>query len=192
VSLTRLVLAPANPDKVVALSALLPGVDLVSRPSDIPEVVEDGDTLEANALLKARAICAATGSPAVADDTGLEVMALGGAPGVWSARFAGENATYGDNVAKLIADLEGESDRTARFRTVAAIVAPDGEEIVVDGVTWGTIAIEPVGSGGFGYDPVFIPDDGDGRVYAQMTLDEKNALSQRGRAFRALAKTLAL
>ena len=111
---------------------------------------------------------------------------------IWSARFAGENATYGDNVAKLIADLEGESDRTARFRTVAAIVAPDGEEIVVDGVTWGTIAIEPVGSGGFGYDPVFIPDDGDGRVYAQMTLDEKNALSQRGRAFRALAKTLAL
>jgi len=192
VSLTRLVLATANPDKVVEISALLPGVDLVSRPSDIPEVVEDGDTLEANALLKARAICAATGSPAVADDTGLEVMALGGAPGVWSARFAGENATYGDNVAKLIADLEGESDRTARFRTVAAIVAPDGEEIVVDGVTWGTIAIEPVGSGGFGYDPVFIPDDGDGRVYAQMTLDEKNALSQRGRAFRALAKTLAL
>lgn len=191
-SLTRLVLATANPDKVVEISALLPGVDLVSRPSDIPEVVEDGDTLEANALLKARAICAATGSPAVADDTGLEVMALGGAPGVWSARFAGENATYGDNVAKLIADLEGESDRTARFRTVAAIVAPDGEEIVVDGVTWGTIAIEPVGSGGFGYDPVFIPDDGDGRVYAQMTLDEKNALSQRGRAFRALAKTLAL
>jgi len=192
VSLTRLVLATANPDKVVEISALLPGVDPVSRPSDIPEVVEDGDTLEANALLKARAICAATGSPAVADDTGLEVMALGGAPGVWSARFAGENATYGDNVAKLIADLEGESDRTARFRTVAAIVAPDGEEIVVDGVTWGTIAIEPVGSGGFGYDPVFIPDDGDGRVYAQMTLDEKNALSQRGRAFRALAKTLAL
>jgi XTP/dITP diphosphohydrolase len=192
VSLTRLVLATANPDKVVEISALLPGVDLVSRPSDIPEVVEDGDTLEANALLKARAICAATGSPAVADDTGLEVMALGGAPGVWSARFAGENATYGDNVAKLIADLEGESDRTARFRTVAAIVTPDGEEIVVDGVTWGTIAIEPVGSGGFGYDPVFIPDDGDGRVYAQMTLDEKNALSQRGRAFRALAKTLAL
>ncbi|MDG2262961.1 MAG: RdgB/HAM1 family non-canonical purine NTP pyrophosphatase [Actinomycetota bacterium] len=191
-SLTRLVLATANPDKVVEISALLPGVDLVSRPSDIPEVVEDGDTLEANALLKARAICAATGSPAVADDTGLEVMALGGAPGVWSARFAGENATYGDNVAKLIADLEGESDRTARFRTVAAIVTPDGEEIVVDGVTWGTIAIEPVGSGGFGYDPVFIPDDGDGRVYAQMTLDEKNALSQRGRAFRALAKTLAL
>ena len=191
-SLTRLVLATANPDKVVEISALLPGVDPVSRPSDIPEVVEDGDTLEANALLKARAICAATGSPAVADDTGLEVMALGGAPGVWSARFAGENATYGDNVAKLIADLEGESDRTARFRTVAAIVAPDGEEIVVDGVTWGTIAIEPVGSGGFGYDPVFIPDDGDGRVYAQMTLDEKNALSQRGRAFRALAKTLAL
>ena len=191
-SLTRLVLATANPDKVVEISALLPGVDLVSRPSDIPEVVEDGDTLEANALLKARAICAATGSPAVADDTGLEVMALGGAPGVWSARFAGENATYGDNVAKLIADLEGESDRTARFRTVAAIVTPDGEEIVVDGVTWGTIAIEPVGSGGFGYDPVFLPDDGDGRVYAQMTLDEKNALSQRGRAFRALAKTLAL
>ena len=191
-SLTRLVLATANPDKVVEISALLPGVELVSRPSDIPEVVEDGDTLEANALLKARAICAATGSPAVADDTGLEVMALGGAPGVWSARFAGENATYGDNVAKLIADLEGESDRTARFRTVAAIVTPDGEEIVVDGVTWGTIAIEPVGSGGFGYDPVFIPDDGDGRVYAQMTLDEKNALSQRGRAFRALAKTLAL
>jgi len=190
--LSRLVLATANPDKVVEISALLPGTELVPRPAHIPEVIEDGDTLEANALLKAHAICAATGSAAVADDTGLEVMALGGAPGVWSARFAGENATYADNVAKLVADLEGQAERAARFRTVAVIVTPDGEEIVVDGVTHGTIATEPMGSKGFGYDPVFIPDDGDGRVYAQMTLAEKNKLSQRGRAFRALAAALDL
>ncbi len=187
-----LVLATANPDKVVEIAALLTGITLVPRPDHVPDVVEDGDTLEANALLKAVAIGEATGAPAVADDTGLEVEALGGAPGVYSARFAGEDATYGDNVAKMVADLDGVIDRRARFRTVAAVVLPDGTQIVVDGITTGTIATEPRGTRGFGYDPVFIPDEGDGRVYAEMTLAEKNELSQRGRAFRALAEALGL
>jgi XTP/dITP diphosphohydrolase len=188
----ELVLATANPDKVVEIAALLPGVTLIPRPESVPDIVEDGDTLVANALIKAHAICDAVGSPSVADDTGLEVMALGGAPGVWSARFAGEDATYADNVAKLITDLEGVEDRRARFRTVAVVVTEDGEEIVGEGITHGTIAVTPAGEGGFGYDPVFVPDDGDGRVYALMTLDEKNALSQRGRAFRDLAVKLGL
>lgn len=156
----------------------------------MPEVVEDGDTLEANARLKAVAICAATGLAALADDTGLEVFALGGAPGVHSARYAGEDATYADNVDKMLAELEGVDDRRARFRTVAMVVDPDGSEISVEGITDGRIATEKRGSGGFGYDPIFIPDDGDGRAYAEMSLAEKNALSQRGRAFRALAAEL--
>ena len=185
-------LATANPDKVVEIAALLPGVTLLPRPDSVQEVVEDGDTLEANALIKAHAICDAVARTAVADDTGLEVMALGGAPGAWSARFAGEHATYADNVAKLVADLQGVDDRRARFRTVAVVVTPDGEEILAEGITHGTIAAEPAGHGGFGYDPVFVPDDGDGRVYALMTIDEKNALSQRGRAFRELAAKLGL
>jgi len=187
---SELVLATANPDKVVEITALLPGVALTPRPQSVPEVVEDGDTLEANARLKAVAICAATGLAALADDTGLEVFALGGAPGVHSARYAGEDATYADNVDKMLAELEGVDDRRARFRTVAMVVAPDGSEISVEGVTDGRIATEKRGSGGFGYDPIFIPDDGDGRPYAEMSLAEKNALSQRGRAFRALAAEL--
>jgi len=186
----ELVLATANPDKVVEITALLAGVVLTPRPATVPDVVEDGDTLEANARLKAAAICSATGSAALADDTGLEVASLGGAPGVHSARYAGENATYADNVDKMLADLDGVDDRRARFRTVAMVVAPDGSEISVEGVTDGRIAVEKRGSGGFGYDSIFIPDDGDGRAYAEMSLAEKNELSQRGRAFRALAAAL--
>ena len=182
----ELVLATANPDKVTEISALLPGVKLIARPSSVPAVVEDGDTLAANARLKAQAICGATNLAAIADDTGLEVRALGGAPGVQSARYSGENATYEDNIQKLLADLVGVSDRSARFLTVAMIVSPDGSEIAAEGITVGRIATEPRGDHGFGYDPVFIPDEGDGRTYGEMSLVEKNRLSHRGRAFRAL------
>jgi XTP/dITP diphosphohydrolase len=187
----KYVLASANPDKALEIAAILgPSIDLLPRPADVPDVDETGDTLEENALLKARALCAATGLPAVADDTGLEVDALGGAPGVFSARFAGEEATYADNVAKLLASLEGQFGRTARFRTVACTVYPDGTEVVVDGSVDGQIALEARGDRGFGYDPVFIPDDGDGRTFAEMSADEKHAISHRGRAFRALAARL--
>jgi XTP/dITP diphosphohydrolase len=188
----RLVLASANPDKAAEIQAILGAhVELRPRPSDVPDVVEDGETLLDNARLKARALAASTGEPAVADDTGLEVDALGGDPGVRSARYAGEHASYADNVAKLLDALAGRGDRRARFRTVALVAFPDGREVVADGVVEGRIAGAPRGDGGFGYDPVFVPDDGDGRTFAEMDAAEKHALSHRGRAFRALAARLA-
>lgn len=194
----RLVLASANPDKVVEISAVLSDaleVELIPRPDDVPEVVEDGETLLGNARLKARALVIATSLPAVADDTGLEVEALGGAPGVYSARYAGEDATYAANVAKLLAELggrpDGGGDRSARFRTVALVSFPDGSELWAEGAVEGTIARAASGTGGFGYDPVFVPSEGDGRTFAEMTSAEKNVISHRGRAFRALAAALA-
>jgi XTP/dITP diphosphohydrolase len=126
----------------------------------------------------------------VADDTGLEVAALGGAPGVHTARFAGEDATYADNRAKLLATLAGRTDRAARFRTVAMVVWPDGRELAVEGVCDGTIPDEERGQRGFGYDAVFRPDEGDGRTFAEMSEDEKSAVSHRGRAFRGLLSEL--
>lgn len=186
----RLVLATANPDKVAELAAVLDRFELAPRPAALGEVVEDGETLEDNARLKAAAVVAATGEAAVADDTGLEVAALGGAPGVYSSRYAGPGATYADNVAALLRALDGVADRAARFRTVALARFPDGREVVAEGVVDGHIAESPRGDDGFGYDPVFVPAGGDGRTFAQMTTAEKNAVSHRGRAFRALAARL--
>jgi XTP/dITP diphosphohydrolase len=132
---------------------------------------------------------------AVADDTGLEVDALDGAPGVYSARYAGEDATYADNVAKLLQALATRPDeggeRRARFKTVALAAFPDGTEAWAEGVMEGTIAPAPRGDHGFGYDPVFVPAGGDGRTFAEMAPVEKDAVSHRGRAFRALADLLA-
>ncbi len=194
----RLVLASANPDKVkeivAVLSAALP-VELLPRPDGVPDVVEDADTLVGNARLKARALVEATGMAAVADDTGLEVDALGGAPGVYSARYAGADATYADNLAALLRALAavegGGADRRARFRTVALVAYPDGTEVWAEGVLPGTIASAPRGANGFGYDPVFVPEGGDGRTFAEMPPAEKDAISHRGRAFRALGAALA-
>lgn len=186
----RLVLATANPDKVVEIAALLGDVELVPRPHELPEVEESGSTLEENARLKARAVRDATGEAAVADDTGLEVVALGGAPGVRSSRYAGEQATYADNVAKLLGALESVEERRARFRTVALATFPDGREVLAEGVVEGVITREPHGHGGFGYDPVFAPEDGGGRTFGEMTSEQKNALSHRARAFRDLAARL--
>ncbi|HUS62832.1 MAG TPA: non-canonical purine NTP pyrophosphatase, partial [Acidimicrobiales bacterium] len=132
--MTRFVLASANPDKAREIADILgPSVDLVPRPADVPDVEETGSTLEENARLKALALVAATGLPAIADDTGLEVRALDGAPGVYSARYSGAGATYASNVAKLVRELDGASDRSARFRTVAIACFPDGSEVLVDG-----------------------------------------------------------
>ena len=186
----KLVLATANPDKAREIGDALLGFDLVPRPDDVAEVDETADTLEGNARLKAEALRDATGEAAVADDTGLEVEALDGRPGVYSSRFSGPHATYADNVAKLLAELDGVDNRRARFRTLALVAFPDGREVLADGVVEGHIAPEPRGSDGFGYDPVFIPDDGDGRTFAEMTLAEKQQVSHRGRAFRALAELL--
>ncbi len=189
------VLATANPDKAREIEAILAGLDiaLVPRPLEVPEVIEDGETLEDNALLKARALCEATGMAAIADDTGLFVDALDGAPGVYSARYAGEEATYADNCAKMLRELTGVAleSRTARFRTVAAVAYPDGSWFVVDGEVEGVIAESARGSHGFGYDPIFLPEGQRGRAMAELSPDEKHALSHRGNAFRALADALA-
>ncbi|HMC39990.1 MAG TPA: RdgB/HAM1 family non-canonical purine NTP pyrophosphatase [Acidimicrobiales bacterium] len=188
--MTRFVLATANPDKAVEIGAILgEGVELVPRPASVPEVEETGETLEENARLKARALVDATGMPALADDTGLEVDALGGRPGVHSSRFAGEGATYADNVAKLLEELQGVGERSARFRTVAVALWPDGREVVAEGRMEGRIADAGRGDNGFGYDPLFVPE-GETRSFAEMGAVEKNALSHRGRAFRALAERL--
>ena len=193
----RLVLATANPDKAAEISAILAAtlsdLELAPRPAAVPDVDETGTTLVENARLKAAAIAAATGEAAVADDTGLLVDALGGAPGVWSARFAGEGATYADNVAKLLKELAGVAPdrRTARFETVALVRWPDGREVAATGAVEGVITTAARGDGGFGYDPVFVPAEGDGRTFAELSAEEKHALSHRGRAFRALAAELA-
>ena len=195
--LPRLVVASANPDKVAEIALILDGlVELEPRPDSVGDVVEDGDTLEANARLKAVAVCEATGRAAVADATGLEVDALGGAPGVRSARYAADEGTGTEadaeaNVARLLRELAAVDDgrRTARFRTVALVRWPDGREVVAAGTVEGRITGRPFGDGGFGYDPVFVPVEGDGQTFAEMG-DEKHAMSHRGRAFRDLARRL--
>lgn len=188
---TKFVLASANPDKVLEIREILSGVELIPRPDDVPDVDETEDTLVGNARLKAVALVEATGFGAIADDTGLEVDALNGAPGVKSARYAGVDVTYADNVNKLIRELEGvePEKRTARFRTVALARFSDGTELIAEGVVNGRIAAIPIADG-WGYDPVFIPEDSDGRTFAEMTSEEKNAISHRGRAFRKLKELL--
>lgn len=188
----RLVVASKNRDKIEEIEEVLGEVGLVGeivRGLDWPEVRETGDTLEENALLKARAVTEAVGLPTIGDDTGLEVAALDGRPGVWTARYAGADATYDDNVQLLLSELDGVSDRRARFRTAVALVMPDGSELVVEGVLNGVIAGTPRGSGGFGYDPVF---EVEGRTLSEMGVTEKNTLSHRARALRALAEALGL
>jgi XTP/dITP diphosphohydrolase len=191
---TKFVLATANPDKAREIAALLseeaPSLELVARPPEVPDVDEVGDTLEDNARMKAVALCAATALPAVADDTGLHVDALGGAPGVHSARYAGEDATYADNVQKLLGELDALplEQRSARFATVAVARWPDGLEVAALGEVEGVITTAARGDGGFGYDPVFVPLEGDGRTFGEMTAREKQALSHRARAFRTLAQ----
>ncbi|MFP3905740.1 MAG: RdgB/HAM1 family non-canonical purine NTP pyrophosphatase [Acidimicrobiales bacterium] len=192
----KVVLATANPGKAAEIAAVLGSeVELEPRPDSVPDVVEDADTLEGNARLKAVALVEATGQAALADDTGLEVDALGGAPGVHSARFAGADCTPADNRRLLLAELErlgaGDPDRRgARFRTVLVLRHPDGVELVAEGVVDGHIATAERGGGGFGYDSLFVPAEGDGRTFAEMTADEKNAISHRGRALRHLAAML--
>jgi XTP/dITP diphosphohydrolase len=189
----KFVLATFNRDKARELEALLglPGLEILSLSEFLgarpPE--ETGASLEENALLKAQAALRATGLPAIADDTGLEVDALGGAPGVQAARFAGPDASYADNVRLLLERLSGVAGarRTARFRTVCVAVFPDGMQVVGEGMLEGRITESPRGDGGFGYDPVF---EVDGRTLAERTPVEKNALSHRGRAARALASRL--
>jgi XTP/dITP diphosphohydrolase len=189
----ELALATANADKVREIRELMPQrFVLRARPDDVGEVEESGTTLRANAQLKAAAICAATGMAAVADDTGLEVDALGGDPGVHSARYAGPDATSADNIALLLESLADVShdERTARFHTVAMAMFPDGRVYIGQGTVEGEILSTSRGTGGFGYDAVFRPLDGAGKTFAEMTTSEKNGISHRARAFSDLCEQL--
>lgn len=188
----RLAVASKNPDKVREIEEVLATTGLVAevvRGLEWPDVEETGATLEENALLKGRAVVDSTGLPSLADDSGLEVDALDGKPGVRSSRFAGAAASYEDNLALLLEKLEGVEDRTARFRSVLALVFPDGAEVTAEGTLEGVITEAPRGSHGFGYDPVF---EVEGRTLAEMTMEEKSELSHRARAIRALARSMGL
>jgi XTP/dITP diphosphohydrolase len=191
----ELVLATRNRHKGEELVALLGDLGITIRTLDefpnAPDVVEDGDTCEANAIKKARAIAEFTGLPAVADDTGLEVDALGGRPGVYAARYAGEDATYEDNCRKLLSELMGvpREQRAARFLTVAAIALPSDGVRVAQGTLNGVIAEEASGTLGFGYDPVFLVPEL-GKTLAQLSADEKNRISHRAKAFARMREIL--
>ena len=186
----RLVLATRNAHKLRELAALLDGFDVLALPDDVALPPETGETFADNALSKARAAAAATGEPAFGDDSGIEAAALGGAPGVRSARFAGEGATDAENLERLIAEAPAGSPLA--YVCVIALVDPrTGEERLFEGRCTGTMADAPRGSGGFGYDPVFVPDDrDDGRTMAELAPAEKDAISHRGRAARALLRHL--
>lgn len=187
------VAATANPDKLAEIAGLLDGrVELLPRPSELGDVVEDAPDLVGNARLKAAAVAAHTGQAALADDTGLFVDALDGAPGVHSARFAGPDATYEDNVTLLLDRLDGipGPQRTARFTSVVMIVWPDGTELWAEGSVEGRIATEARGPNGFGYDPVFVPDAGDGSTFAEMTSAGKDRFSHRADALRRILEQL--
>ncbi len=193
----RLLLASHNRAKVTEIARILSEEGLafeVVSLADFPEIElppETGATFTENALAKAKHVAAATGLPAVADDSGFEVDALGGEPGVMSARYAGEGASDEQRYHKILGLLEGVPDeqRRSRFRCAAAYAAPDGQTLLAEGTCEGRIARKPAGSGGFGYDPIFIPED-ETRTMAQLTPAEKDAISHRGRAFRALARLL--
>ncbi len=190
----ELVLATGNLDKQKEMIALLSDLPITIRTLNefepVPPIIEDGETCEANAIKKATIIAKHTGRLALADDTGLEVDALDGRPGVYAARYAGENATYQDNCRKLLQELQGVpvGKRAARFVTVIALAEPTDSVDVVEGVLDGTIADTVSGAGGFGYDPVFVVPEL-GKTLAQITLEEKNQISHRGRAL-AKAKDL--
>ena len=189
----ELVCASANPDKVAEMAQVLAGhAVLLPRPPGMGDVVEDADTLEGNARLKARAVCDFAVAAALGDDTGLEVDDLGGAPGVWSARYAGPDASYAENLALLLAEMSDVPPprRTARFRTVAMVCFPDGSELSAEGVVEGAITTEPRGTAGFGYDPVFAPVEAGGLTFSEMGPAAKNAISHRARALRALLELL--
>jgi XTP/dITP diphosphohydrolase len=191
----RVVIASTNAGKVMEIRQILSGLGLelltAGEVGGWPDIHETGTTYRDNALIKGRSVVELTGIAALADDSGIEVDALGGEPGVYSARFSGPRATDESNNALLVSRLRGvpEERRTARYRCVAAVVTPEGREYVGEGTCEGRIAFEPRGSGGFGYDPWFIPE-GETRTMAELTPEEKDAISHRGKALRRLAEQL--
>ena len=192
-TLRTLVFATRNPDKTHEIKEKLPQAFQLLSLADIDfqqEIIEDQATLKGNALKKAKTVFQATGYPCFADDTGLEVDALNGAPGVYSARYAGNNATDEDNVALLLKNMQGKENRQARFKTVIALVLENEKEYLFEGITEGFIPEERRGEEGFGYDPVFRPR-GYEHSYAEMSLQEKNRLSHRGKAVEKMVNFLA-
>jgi XTP/dITP diphosphohydrolase len=188
-----LVVATRNEHKLRELAEILAGVELEPLPEGVELPPEEGETFAANALAKARAAHAASGGAAIADDSGIEARALGGAPGVRSARFAGPDATDEQNLERLLRELDGADDRRLSYVCVLAYLDDEGRERLFEGRCDGVLASEPRGSGGFGYDPAFVPVDtgpDDPRTMAELTAEEKHAISHRGRATRALAEFL--
>jgi XTP/dITP diphosphohydrolase len=191
--ITQIVVATRNKNKLKEIRSVLePTISTQPCPAEVPEVEETGSTYEENARLKAVAVADYVKQAAAADDTGFEVDALDGAPGLYSARFAGkghDDALNRQKLVEVMADVPVER-RTARYRTVVVARLVDGHEIVVEGVCEGTVPTQQRGTGGFGYDAVFVPAEGDGRTFAEMNEEEKNAISHRARAFRALRERL--
>ncbi len=191
----RLIAATRNDHKLRELSQILTGAELVPLPAEVELPPEDGDTFEANALIKARATHEACGEAALADDSGIAAVALGGRPGVRSARYASENATDQENLDLLIAELREVDDKRIAYVCALAHIAADGSETVVEARCEGTLILEPRGTRGFGYDPAFVPDDTgpeDGRTMAELSDSEKHAISHRGRAAREMAARLGM
>ncbi len=189
----RFVLATANEHKVKEIKDLLHDADLLARPKQVGDIPETADSLLGNARIKAQAVLQITKEASIADDTGLEVDFLNGAPGVYSARFAGKDATAEQNRTKLLESMvlaKTQPQRTARFRTVVFVAFPNGKQIYTQGTVEGFIATCSLGDDGFGYDSLFIPTEGDGRTFAQMSLEEKQQISHRAKAFRSLKKIL--
>jgi XTP/dITP diphosphohydrolase len=190
-----LILATGNKHKLREMRELLPELDLQPLPEGFEMPPEDGDSFAANALIKARAVHAATGEPVVADDSGIAAEALGGAPGIYSARYAGEGASDEVNLAKLLREVDAAAgSRRAAYVCVLALIEADGSEHLFQGECEGTLIEQGRGEGGFGYDPAFVPDDtgpDDQRTYSELSDEEKNVISHRGRAARLLAAHLA-
>lgn len=191
-----LILASGNRHKLVEMSELLPGLDLRSLPAEVEMPPETGDSFEANALIKARAAHAATGEASIADDSGIEAADLGGAPGIYSARYAGEGADDETNLAKLLREVDAAGgERRAAYVCALALIDEDGNEYVFEARCEGTLLHQGRGSGGFGYDPAFVPDEtgpGDPRTMAELSAAEKHEISHRGKAARMLARHLGL
>ena len=191
-----LVLSTRNPHKVKEMAELLPGVDLRPLPEEVELPPETGDSFEANALIKARAAHAATGEATIADDSGIEAADLGGAPGIYSARYAGEGASDESNLEKLLREVSAAGGgRRAAYVCALALIDEGGHEYVFEARCEGTLLREARGSGGFGYDPAFVPDEtghNDHRTFAELTTEEKHAVSHRGKAARMLARHLGL
>ena len=189
----KLISATANQHKYKEMQQILSGkIELLPRPPEIPEIVEDAPDLQGNAHLKAQGIMEATGKPVIADDTGLEVEALNGEPGVLSARYAGPHAGPEENIKKLLSELSHVpmEQRGARFRTVIVVLWPDETFITAQGIVFGKIALSPVGTLGFGYDSIFLPSEIPGKTFGEISDSEKNQISHRGRALKQIANLL--